>query len=118
MNENKVSKKNVADAIGTFIMKHQKNSNNVEWSQWDFKIQSVIDVKIDEEPLEDFKKTNNIWTFKGTANICRTDGVTKVLESSECAIIGSAEVSFYPNDWIKNELLPEVKHITITKIKL
>lgn len=118
MNEKSVNKKDVANTIATFITKHQKDPDNVEWPQWDFRTQSVSNVTINEEPLVDLEKTGKLWTFEGTADIYKTDGVTKVLVKDKSAITGSAEVTFYPNDWIRNELLPEVKHVTITKIEL
>ena len=108
-------KEDVAKVIGNFTERCCKSQ--VRWPEWVFEIQRASEVKIDKDSLKDPKRNGELWTFEGTAVIHKTDARNTVPTKSNCKIVGSAAVAFNRNDWNKNELLPEIENVTITKIE-
>lgn len=101
----------LANCIGSFIEKYCMDRRKVSLPECNLKIQGIYKVSIDVEKL---KNINDLWIFYGTAHISYIDsGVTLNMKNS---IVGNAKVSFYPNAVNSEEMLPEVKFVTITKI--
>lgn len=111
-----MNNKDVMCCVGNFIEKYGALPvQKVEWPQLGFEIKLVSNVEINEEPLEKFKEGHkDRWTFKGTANIGKTDERATVTTKSSYEIIGSAKFSSYKNP-IDGCLLPDVEEVTITK---
>ncbi|MCH5178206.1 MAG: hypothetical protein J1F13_00885 [Prevotellaceae bacterium] len=106
------SNKDIACAISVFINKHYAKSSQVEWPDWEFRIKAAGNPEIDEASLKEYGA--DLWTFRGTVEIVATDTTSQVKAKRRCGIIGSAVINFKGS----KELLPEVKHVIITKIQL
>ena len=110
-----MGKKDVKIAVEAFINKHSgPSAQRVKWPQWDFEIKGASDVVIKEESVRDYK---NLWTFEGTADIHKTDGVTDIVTRRKYKLVGNTIVIFKPNGGSQTEFLPEIKEVTITKIE-
>lgn len=107
-------KEDVGTTIGNFIQKNHKDRKLVEQPDRGFAIKEIPSIAIEEKSL---KELGERWTFEGTAVIRKTDARNTVSTKSNCKIVGSAVVAFNRNDRNKNELLPEIENVTITKIE-
>ena len=110
------SRKNIACAIGAFVGKYHKAPKAVDWPEWEFRMKSVGNPEIDETSLKEC--SDNLWTFSGTLDIAKTDKRATCTTHDRHMIVGSAVINFNGNFEGSKELLPEVKHVTITKIHL
>ena len=86
----------------------------VKWMQWEFKIKGISQVTIHEESLKEIDK---LWNFELTADIAHTDKVTDITTHGMYKLIGNATIVWYPNGGMQNDVLPEVKGVTIIKIE-
>ena len=111
----KLKETDVSKLIAAFLEKYNGNPKQVEWPQWEFTVKSVPEAKIEESSLREFDKR---WTFSGTAVIQKTDEKNTAQTTTTYKITGSALVDSYVNDYDQNDLLPDVKQVTITKIEL
>ena len=102
----------LANCIGNYIEKHFSDKCKMSLPESILKIHEIHEVSIDAEKLENI---NNLWTFKGTAQVSYMDSGVKTTKEEN--IVGNAKVKFYPNAVNSKEMLPEVNYVTITMIK-
>lgn len=106
-----MNEKDVMCAVEAFIWKYSvPPAQKVEWPQLGFDLKGVSSVKINEVSLKFQEGLKERWTFKGTADIGKTD--KRTVDSYD--IIGSAKFGSYTNP-TDGYLLPDVEEVTITK---
>ena len=74
----------LANCIGKFIEKHFSDKSKMSLPESILKIHEIHEVSIDVEKLENI---NNLWTFKGTAQVSYMDSGSVTFNITNIIII-------------------------------